>query len=164
MTVTITADWDGAWKESLLGLLPWFLAMFFCKAHAEIDWRRGFEPLDKELQKIAPQAASGVKRVDLLFKVWLRSGEERWLLIHIEVQAQLKARETANDRARRREWNVRLLKGLYRRGWEREDVRKLLTAIDWFLTLPRDDDRLVREAIEADERRNKCHTSRVSSG
>jgi hypothetical protein len=42
--------------------------------------------LDKELQKIIPQAEQGRRLVDKLVKVWLRTGEERWILIHIEVQ------------------------------------------------------------------------------
>lgn len=70
----------------------------------------------------------------------------------VVVLAHLKARETAGDRPSRRAWKVRLLKGLYGRGWRREDVRELIKLIDWFLTLPRSDDRLVREEIEADEK------------
>jgi len=82
------ADWDGAWKDSLTGLLPWFLAKYFPHVHADIDWSRGYEPLDQELQKIIPGAATGVLRADLLFKVWLRSAKNGGLLIHIEIQAQ----------------------------------------------------------------------------
>jgi predicted transposase YdaD len=82
------ADWDGAWKDSLTTFLRHFLALFFPQVHDDIDWSRGFEPLDKELQKIAPDAETGRRTVDLLFRVWRRSGEERWVLIHIEVQAQ----------------------------------------------------------------------------
>jgi hypothetical protein len=69
----------------------------------------------------------------------------------VVVLAHLKARETTNDRARRRQWKVRLLQGLYQRGWKPKDVRQLIRTIDWFLTLPTEDNRLVRKAIEADE-------------
>ena len=196
------ADWDGPWKDAITALLRHFLAMFYPAVHDEIDWSRGFEALDKELQKIAPASETGRRTVDLLFKVWLLTGEERWVLLHVEVQAQrdpglpervfvynyrikdyygvpsasfviladdertwrpgpyrynlwncggefhyptvklldfanqadeleknanpfavvvlahLKARETADDRSRRRVWKVRLLKGLYNRGWD----------------------------------------------
>ncbi len=44
--------------------------------------------LDKELQPIVRRSRSGRRYVDKLVKVWLKSGEERWLLIHVEVQAQ----------------------------------------------------------------------------
>ena len=47
---------------------------------------RGYEMLDKELQPIVRQAKQGRRYVDKLVKVWLQSGEERWLLIHVEVQ------------------------------------------------------------------------------
>ncbi|HYT88165.1 MAG TPA: hypothetical protein VEL76_05560 [Gemmataceae bacterium] len=42
--------------------------------------------LDKELQKIVPAAEQGRRFVDKLVKVWLKSGAETWLLIHVEVQ------------------------------------------------------------------------------
>jgi hypothetical protein len=80
------ADFDSPWKEVLDRYFQLFLAFFFPEAHADIDWSRGYEMLDKELQKIAPQARHGRRYVDKLVKVWLTSGEETWLLIHIEIQ------------------------------------------------------------------------------
>jgi hypothetical protein len=62
------------------------MAFFFPTAHAEIDWGRGYEMLDKELQPIVRRAEHGRRYVDKLVKVWLKTGEEKWLLIHIEVQ------------------------------------------------------------------------------
>ncbi|HUY32746.1 MAG TPA: hypothetical protein VMV69_08185 [Pirellulales bacterium] len=44
--------------------------------------------LDKELQQIVRGAKQGRRYADKLVKVWLKSGEERWLLIHIEVQSR----------------------------------------------------------------------------
>jgi hypothetical protein len=85
---TTPADLDGAWKDSLTAFLRHFLAFFFSNIHDDIDWSRGYELLDKELPKLAPDAATGPRTVDLLFRVWRRSGEERWVLIHIEVQSQ----------------------------------------------------------------------------
>lgn len=88
MAGSIPADWDGGWKDLLTALLPHFLEFFLPEVHQDIDWSRGYKRMDKELLKIAPDAATGPRTVDLLFKVWRRSGEERWVLIHIEVQAQ----------------------------------------------------------------------------
>jgi hypothetical protein len=79
-------DYDSPWKEVLDRYFELFLAFFFPQAHADIDWRRGYEMLDKELQKIVRQAKQGKRYVDKLVKVWLKSGAEAWLLIHIEVQ------------------------------------------------------------------------------
>jgi hypothetical protein len=62
------------------------LRLFFPPAHAGIDWSRGYEALDKELHQIARAARSRKGLADKLFKVWRQSGEEAWLLIHIEGQ------------------------------------------------------------------------------
>src|SRR5690349_5081014 len=84
---SLATDTDSPWKEALDRYFERCLAFFFPEAHADIDWTRGYEMLDKELQPIVRQAQLGRRYVDKLVKVWLRSGEERWLLIHVEVQA-----------------------------------------------------------------------------
>lgn len=66
--------------------LQWFLAFFFPEIHADIDWTRGYEALDKEFQQIIRRAQVGKQVADMLFKVWLNDGGECWLFIHIEVQ------------------------------------------------------------------------------
>jgi hypothetical protein len=232
---TPVADYDSPWKEALRQLLRPALEWFFPVAAADIDWSRGYEFLDKELQRIAPGAETGRRVVDVLVKVWRRSGEEQWVLIHIEVQAQreagfplvmytynyrtfdlyrrpvasfailadeepgwrpdrlelelwgcrvefrfptvklldfandearleasdnpfavvvlahLKAQQTSGDADRRRVWKVRLIRGLYERGWEQEQVRQLFRLIDWFLRLPRGLELQVRTEVEAFE-------------
>ncbi|HKI36964.1 MAG TPA: hypothetical protein VKA46_34245 [Gemmataceae bacterium] len=214
------ADYDSPWKEALDVYLRAFLAFFFPHIHDDIDWSRGYEFLDKELQKIAPKAARGRFHVDKLVKVWRKNGRETWVLIHIEVQTQrdrrfpkrlfdynrrisdrynrtvvslavladdaprwrpdhydeelwgcsvgmrwrpvklldyagredvletspnpfaqvvlahLKALETRRDPAARRLWKGRLVRGLYERGWDPEDVRQLFRVIDWLMELP----------------------------
>ncbi len=80
------ADYDSPWKEALDRFFERCLALFFPHIHAEIDWARGYEALDKELQPIVRRAKHGRQYVDKLVKVWLKSGEERWVLIHVEVQ------------------------------------------------------------------------------
>ena len=44
-------DYDSPWKEALDVYFQPFLELFSAQAHADIDWGRGTEPLDKELQK-----------------------------------------------------------------------------------------------------------------
>jgi hypothetical protein len=215
-----TADWDSPWKEILDRFFQLFLAFFFPEAHADIDWARGYEMLDKELQRIVPAAEQGRKIVDKLVKVWLKTGEESWLLIHVEVQtwkeedfprrmfvynyrifdrynrevvslavladddpdwrpsrfgygrwgcrtgidfrsvklldyaaheqaleadpnpfatvvlAHLKALETRRSPGDRHTWKVRLVRGLYERGLNTEDVRQFFRFIDWIMGLP----------------------------
>jgi hypothetical protein len=66
----MTTDFDSPWKEALDLYFKAFMAFFFPLAHADIDWKRGYEMLDKELQKIVPQAEQGRRLVDKLVKVW----------------------------------------------------------------------------------------------
>ena len=226
-------DYDSPWKEALDRYFEPCMAFFFPQAHADIDWARGYEMLDKELQPIVRQAKQGRRYVDKLVKVWLKSGEEKWLLIHVEVQAwkegdfprrmyvynhrifdrydrevislailadddpdwrpsryeygrwgfrtgtefpivklldyapqyqeleadpnpfamvvlaHLKTLETRRSPAERHAWKLRLVKGLYERGMDPEDVRQLFRFIDWIMELPEPLEQLFREEIDA---------------
>ena len=81
-------DLDSPWKEALEHFLESFLALCFPHVHAAIDWARGYQSLDKELQQIARDAAVRKRLADKLFKVWRKDGKKAWLLIHVEVQGQ----------------------------------------------------------------------------
>ena len=85
---TAMADYDSPWKEMLDGYFPAFMAFFFPAAAAEIDWSRGHESLDTELQQIVRDAALGTRLADRLIRVWRRDGVEQFVLIHIEIQGQ----------------------------------------------------------------------------
>ncbi len=82
---------DTPWKQILEGYFPQFMAFFFPEAHSEIDWRKGFDFLDSELQQVTLEAEMGKRIVDKLVKVYLRDGQEKWLLLHIEIQNQKEA-------------------------------------------------------------------------
>jgi hypothetical protein len=84
-------DYDSPWKEALDRYFEQFVAFFFPQAHADIDWTRPYETLDKELQKIAPAGEQGRRIVDKPVKVWLNSGAEAWLLIHAKCRRGVKA-------------------------------------------------------------------------
>ena len=81
-------DYDSPWKDILDLQFEEFMAFFFPTAHAQIDWRAGYEFLDKELQKITLDAALGRRMVDKLVRVQLKDGREQWVLVHVEVQMQ----------------------------------------------------------------------------
>ena len=85
------AEYDSPWKESLEIYFQPFMALCFPAVHEAIDWARGYLPMDKELQKISPTGATGPRTVDKLIRVWLTTGEEKWILIHVEVQSQSEA-------------------------------------------------------------------------
>jgi len=62
------------------------MAFFFAVIHNDIDWSRGYEFMDKELEKIVRDARSGRRYADKLVKVYLPDGRETCLMIHIEIQ------------------------------------------------------------------------------
>jgi hypothetical protein len=214
------ADLDSPWKEALEQFLPQFLAFLFPAVHGAIDWRQGYQSLDKELHQVTRRSEVGRRLADKLFKVWLANGEEAWLLIHIEVQgtreenfpermyvynyriydrfqrpvvslavlcdddpnwqpasfsynrmgcevslrfltaklldhrqneealekdanpfaaivlAHLKELETRQAPTERLAWKIRLFKGLFERGLNADDIRRLFRLIDWMLALP----------------------------
>ena len=81
------ADNDSAWKEILEAYFPQAMQLFFPETAAIIDWERPHEFLDKEFQQITREAEQGRRYADKLVKVWHIDGEELWLLIHVEIQA-----------------------------------------------------------------------------
>ena len=180
---------------------------------------RGYEFLDTELERVVRDATIGRRYADKLVKVFVREGQETWLLIHVEIQgypdpdfaqrmfvyyyrifdrydvevvslavltgevparhvapyrrarwgcelrfrfpavtvrhwgrrwaaleqhanpfavvvmAHLKARQVRPGEARK-QWKLRLMRGLYERGRSREEILALFRFIDWLLVLP----------------------------
>lgn len=80
--------YDSPWKGILDRYFPAFIAFFFPEIYQDIDWSRGYEILDKELEKIVREADLGNRYADKLIKVWRLDGEEQVVYIHVEVQAQ----------------------------------------------------------------------------
>jgi hypothetical protein len=85
------SEYDSPWKEALDVYFEQFLAFFFPPVHRDVDWSRGYEILDKELQQVVREAEQGRRVVDKLVKVWRKDGQEEWVLIHVEVQSQEEA-------------------------------------------------------------------------
>ena len=83
-------EFDSPWKEIIQLYFEDFMLFFFPQVHSQIDWSRGFEFLDQELQQVVRDAELGKRLVDKLVKIYRIGGEESWLLIHLEVQAQEK--------------------------------------------------------------------------
>ncbi len=70
------------------------------------------------------------------------------------VLAHLKALQTRGDPEARRFWKFRLVRGLYERGFQADDVRQLFRLVDWLLELPqRIDKRFWRELQDYQEDR-----------
>jgi hypothetical protein len=85
-------QFDSPWKDILEAYFEDFLQFFFPQVHAEIDWSRGYDLLDQELNQVVRDAELGKRLADKLVKVWKLSGEETWVLIHIEIQSQEEGR------------------------------------------------------------------------
>ncbi len=75
-------------KSAFEEFFPDLLRFYYPDADAVFDMRRGFEFLDKELAELfpEPERQGGSRFVDLLAKAYLNTGEEEWILVHIEIQ------------------------------------------------------------------------------
>ena len=85
---TLPDDYDSPWKEIIEQYFTEFIDFFFPKAYKDIDWKKGYEFLDKELRQITKDAEIGRKHVDKPVRVWLRSGDDAWVLIHADIQSR----------------------------------------------------------------------------
>ncbi|MBF0103230.1 MAG: cytosolic protein, partial [Desulfobacterales bacterium] len=83
-----TDDYDNPWKEMLTYYLKSFMYFFFPWAARDIDWKRGYLFLDKELQQVSRDAELGKRYADKLVRVFRKDQTEIWVLFHIEIQAQ----------------------------------------------------------------------------
>jgi hypothetical protein len=213
-------DFDSPWKDALDVYFERFIAFFFPKVHAGVDWSRGHESLDQELRQVLREAELGRRVVDKLVRVWRLDGADIWVLVHVEVQAHhdrdfaermfqchyrlfdkyarqpvnlalladdrpgwrpdiyahglwgcelsfryptikllefrdrigsleadqnpfavvvlahLRTLETRHDPQARRSWKTSLVRGLYERALDRQDVVQLFRFIDWIMDLP----------------------------
>ena len=77
---------DVLWKGIIEDLIEEFLHFFFPEHVDQINFERGFIFLDKELEQLSPQSESHLRHADKLVRAYLKNGEERWFLIHVEVQ------------------------------------------------------------------------------
>lgn len=84
--MNIAIPYDELWKEVLEELYPDFVQFFLPDFAEAINWVRKYESLDKELRQISPKSEKGKRFVDKLTKVYLKDGNERWVLVHVEIQ------------------------------------------------------------------------------
>ncbi len=81
-------DYDTQWKEIITSLFQDFIAFFLPKAFNLIDFSFPIEFLEQELHQILSDKYKKGKVInDKLVKVYLKDGQEKWILIHIEVQS-----------------------------------------------------------------------------
>jgi Domain of unknown function (DUF4351) len=83
----LRADEDSPWKLVLRKYFRESIEFFFPDIAKVVDWQQPIEFLDKEFQKITPDAEQGRRFADQLVKVYRKNGKPLILLIHLEVQA-----------------------------------------------------------------------------
>lgn len=79
-------DYDSPWKGLVERYFPEFMAWFFPEAYAGVDWERGYDFLDQELEQVTRDAELGRRRVDKLARVTGWEGHDDWVWVHVEVQ------------------------------------------------------------------------------
>ncbi|NLW06242.1 MAG: hypothetical protein GX029_13625 [Pseudomonadaceae bacterium] len=84
-------DYDGAWKTSLERYFKDFLALLFPEVHNRVDWTKGYQFMNNELENITRNAATGRRYADKLVRVYYKNSGKKWLLIHVEIQGDPQA-------------------------------------------------------------------------
>lgn len=87
---TGSADYDSPWKNALEAYFEECIHFFFPAIAREVDWKRGYLFLEKELQQVAKNAAIGRRYADKLVRLYRKDGSHEWVLMHVEVQGQKK--------------------------------------------------------------------------
>jgi hypothetical protein len=82
------ADNDSPWKDLIDAAFEEFLHFFAPVAAADIDWSHAPVALDTELQALAVGAELGRRYADKLVRVRRRSGDDVYVLVHVEVQGR----------------------------------------------------------------------------
>ena len=81
-------DYDSPWKEALDRFFPEFMSLLFSEVERQIDWSLPPVFLDKELQDVVRDGESGRNYADKLVEVRTLTGDETWVLLHIEIQGR----------------------------------------------------------------------------
>lgn len=79
-------DYDRNWKRIIHSLFEEFLLFFAEDLYECVDWNRQPEDLNKELHNIRPDNNTENRKADNLYKVYLKDGTEKWVLVHLEVK------------------------------------------------------------------------------
>lgn len=82
---------DTAWKQVLEVYFKDFVEYCLPELYSLINWDKHWTSLDKELNAITKGSHAGKRLLDKLFRVYLKDGQEQWVLVHLEVQG---AKET----------------------------------------------------------------------
>jgi hypothetical protein len=106
----------------LINAITWLLLLFHCRVVSRLLYHNGNAKI------------LSCKLIDY---------EQRWDELEsnlnpfsIMVMAHLKTKATRDDSEARLQWKLALIRQLYERGYQREDILELFRFIDWLLSLP----------------------------
>ncbi|MGR3318505.1 MAG: Rpn family recombination-promoting nuclease/putative transposase [Candidatus Anammoxibacter sp.] len=77
---------DRLWKGIVEYLCEDFISFFMPDLYPKINFGKGVEFLDKELESLFPKSEESKGYVDKLIKVFFKDGKETWIFIHVEIQ------------------------------------------------------------------------------
>ncbi len=86
--IKVLTDLDKPWEYIVDIYFEEFMVFFFPAVHKQIDWSRGYEFMEKELQKVVKDAKMNRHLADKLVKVWFKDDKTMVIYIHIDVQLQ----------------------------------------------------------------------------
>lgn len=77
---------DILWKSIIQEMFPEFLLFFAPEIYEQVNFEKAPVFLEQELHKITPKNESQNRRCDSLIKLHFKNGQEKWFLVHVEVQ------------------------------------------------------------------------------
>ncbi|MDW8052623.1 MAG: hypothetical protein RMJ83_09125 [Armatimonadota bacterium] len=84
---------DEAWKYAMRTFFREGLQLLFPAVHDAIEWEHPVEFIDTEFYRLAPKVrAQRRQSADIVAKARFLDGTERFVLIHIEIQAQTRSK------------------------------------------------------------------------
>ena len=85
---TKTPDYDALWKKLIEALFKEFMQFFAPDLYREIDFSKPPHFLKQEFHQLFIKEKKGKAIADEIVEVFLKNGDEKWILIHIEVQGK----------------------------------------------------------------------------
>lgn len=82
---TSPPDYDGLWKRIIGELFQEFIQFFAPELSKRVDFTKVPEFLQQELYREIIEEKKGKNIADLIVKIYLKNGQEKWILIHVEV-------------------------------------------------------------------------------
>jgi hypothetical protein len=64
------------------------MSFYFPYASQAIDWKSGYQSLDKELEPVVRDVELGKRSADKFVQLWQIDGEAAWVMVHVEIQGK----------------------------------------------------------------------------